>query len=617
MVDIKKMTETESVDKAQEAVDKLKQLFPELIDEANAINFDKFKLLFSQLGSEGLDDEHYSFTWNKKKQAMKLAQLPTSSTLRPDKVKSKYWDSTHNIYIEGDNLETLKVLQKSYAGLVKMIYLDPPYNTGKDFVYKDNFTLSSKDYQEESGQLDNDGYSISTNKETDGRFHTNWLNMMYPRLKLARDLLTEDGAILVSIGNSEQANLEKILNEIFGETNKVVNFIVNSAEGGGNAGKVINGNEFLMVYAKNIEVFDNLKRPKDIRGKIVTIDDEDYWIQEDAIRKVFGQYGNLMYEEILEYRNQQFKDEIDEGLRTNKYRLVEKANGQHVIGKLRKVSEDYSKFNSVIKHLTAEGKRDAREDFGFSRDEKVDYFDNPKPLSLIKEMVLAMTFGTKDDIVMDIFSGSSTTARAVMELNAEDGGNRKFVMIQLPEKLPVDSVAYDAGFRFITDVAQKRIENSENTIKSKNLPNEFDAGFKVFRLDSSNVRSWDSKVSDVGTLLFESENIKDGRTSEDVVYEILLKKGLGLTLPMAKNTVGEAVIYDFARGTVFIVAGSKIDESVAKTIGETRREYENKGVLVTSNIVFIDEAFETTEAKLNTLSELYRFGFGSEDIESI
>lgn len=579
-----------------EAAKKLAELYPEIISDGE-LDFVALKELLSDDLAINGGNEKYEFTWRGKRDSKRIADTPArNTTLVVNQGKSKDIDTTQNVYIEGDNLETLKLLQKAYGGKVKIIYIDPPYNTGNDFVYHDDFHDTYENYLKQTGQVDNEGNATTTNKETNGRFHTDWLNMMYPRLKLARNLLTDDGVIMVSIGNKEQNNLEKILNEIFGEENRVVNFIVNSAEGGGQAKYVINGNEFVMVYAKNINKFDNLKRSKDIRGDIVKINDEDYWIQEDAIRKVFGEYGNLYYEEILDYKDQEFKDEIDEGIKNNLYRLVLKDNGMHVIGKLRKISEDYSKFNSVIKHLTADGKRDARADFGFSDQDKTDFFDNPKPLSLMKDLVKSMTFGTQDDIVMDLFSGFATTARAVQELNI-DGGNRKFIMVQLPETLDKDSEAYKDGYKTIPDIAQERIRRAGEKILSEHedLRGKLDVGFKVYELQPSTIRQWNEDPDEFENQLdlFEKNPFTEDSTPLQRAQEIALKSGITLSV----NPTIDKDIYHFKSDDkeVFVVLGV-YDDKLLKKLDSQRQ-------LQVATIV-LRELEGGSKIKFNLLEEL-------------
>lgn len=595
------------------AATKIAEMFPNLVEDGH-IDFDALKEELSPDLSMDGGTEKYEFIWRGKKDAKRIADAPARTTsLKFNEAKSLDSNFTSNAYVEGDNLEVLKLLQKGYEGRAKLVYLDPPYNTGSDFVYKDNFHDTYENYLIQTGQVDSEGNALTANKETSGRFHTDWLNMMYPRLKQARNLLTEDGVIMVSIGNKEQANLAKLMDEIFGEANKVVTFMVNSAEGGGQAKYVINGNEFLLVYAKNINKFDNLKRPKDIRGQIVDIDGEQYWIQEDSIRKVFGEYGNLHYEEILEYRDQAFKDEIDAGIANNEYRLVEKDNGMHIIGKLRKVSEDFSKFNSVVKYLTAQGKKDARVDFGFDEDDKVNYFDNPKPLQLLKDMIQAVTFGTTGDLIIDIFSGSSTTARAVQELNVEDGGKRKFVMIQLPENLDENlktastveakktiesAIAYldEQGLEHtLPNVAQERLRHGAAKLKASQSDAPIDLGFRVFELTGTTLRQWDETPEKFEEQLglFNESSFEPGTSNDDRALELAIKSGITLDYTL---TVGNN-IYHFYTSTkeVFVVMGDYDTNLISKL------EVDRK--LNVANVV-VNEIQGGSEIKFNLLQVL-------------
>jgi adenine-specific DNA-methyltransferase len=307
---------------------------------------------------------------------------------------------------------------------------------------------------------------------------------MYPRLYIARQLLKDDGVIFISIDDNEVAQLRMLMDEIFGEQNFIKDLIVNTSEGGGQAKHVINGHEYLLVYAKNINDFDNLKRPKDIRGKKIKIDGELYWIQEDSIRKEFGKYGNLHYEEILEYKNEEFKKKIDEGLKRNEYILVPKNYGMNIIGKLRKVSEDYSKFHSILniekisKHLTKEGISEIEDIFSVSKGKSP--FSNPKPLELLKKIVLSASFNTKNDIILDFFAGSGTTGDAVMQLNSEDNGERKYILVQLPEK--IDPKKSKTAYNFVKkelgkeeptifEITKERLIRSAEKIKNENINN--------------------------------------------------------------------------------------------------------------------------------------------------
>lgn len=601
-----------SVDITEQNIDKLKELFPEILTDGNKIDFDKLQLI---LGEEiDSEKERYSFNWPGKRETIIGAQQPSKGTLRPNVEKSKNFDTTENLYIEGDNLEVLKLLQKSYNNKIKVIYIDPPYNTGKDFVYKDNFRDGVNNYLEQTGQVDSEGNLLSTNAESNGRFHTDWLNMMYSRIKVARNLLTDDGVIFVSIDDNEQSNLKKICDEIFGENNKVAELIVIRAEGGGLAKQVIKGHDYLFVYAKDISNFIPLGRPKDIRGKIVERDGENYWIQEDWLRKEFGKYGNCHYEEVLEYKGEKTKKEIDEKLKSGEYILLPKKNGMHIVGKLREIKTDASKFYSVLKHLSANGIKDL---------EKLNlenHFDYPKPVSLIKEIILGATFFTIQgkDIILDFFSGSSTTAEAVMQLNSEDGGNRKFIMVQLPEILDAKSVAKEDGYNNICDIAIERIHRAGENIISENPENQenLDIGFKYLTLDKSNIKEWNTDFESLETELdlFEDVFVKE-RSELDIVYEIMLKNGLELTLPIDEFEVNGRKIYDIAFGHQFICLSDDIDTTIAQAIIDKRNEY---GPEITSGVVFKDSGFSGDDSeKLNCIQLLKDAGFIEANLQTI
>ena len=376
---------SQSTDFVAQNIETLKTLFPTIVKEGKI----DIKELQALLGDEvEAEDEYYRFTWAGKSTARREANKPSTATLRPDKENSKDWDSTQNIFIEGDNLEVLKLLQKSYANKIKMIYIDPPYNTGKDFVYKDSYNDNLGNYLAITGQVDEEGKRINTNSESDGRYHSNWLNMMYPRLKLARNLLKDDGVIFISIDDNEISNLRKVCDEIFGEENLFADMVVIRAEGGGLAKKVIKGHDYLLVYTKSFSSFKGIYKPKDIRGKVVEKDGRAFWIEEDWLRKEFGKYGTLLYEEIEAIKGVDKKIEIDNGLKNGEYVLIKKSDG-HIVGRYRAIDEDGTKFYSLLKHLNKNGIESLSE-------LKLDaFFDFPKPLSLIKELILGATIFTK------------------------------------------------------------------------------------------------------------------------------------------------------------------------------------------------------------------------------
>ena len=373
---------------------KLKNVFPQVFKD-NKLDLDHLLNLCGEYIEN--ENERYQFTWKGKTECYKIAGKPTTATLRPVPNESVNFDTTENLYIEGDNLEVLKILQKSYYGKVKMIYIDPPYNTGNDFIYEDDFKDPMNKYKEITGQ------TTKSNPETMGRFHTNWLNMMWPRLRLAHNLLKDDGVIFVSIDDNEVHNLRKIMDEIFGEENFVADFINVRAEGGGLAKQAIIGHEFVLVYAKSLVNFKPLGKPKDIRGKVVEKYGEKYWIETDWLRKEFGKYGTCPYEEITKYHSEAKKQEIDKGIEKGEYILIKK-EGFNIVGRYRKVSDDTSKFYTILKHLNKNGVEDLKS-LGLEN-----IFDYSKPVSLVKELVMGSTIKDSFGIILDFFSGSATTA---------------------------------------------------------------------------------------------------------------------------------------------------------------------------------------------------------------
>lgn len=588
-------------DFATEAATKLAELFPEVAADGK-INLDTLKTI---LDIDVEDDrERFGLTWPGKREAIRAAQTPTTATLMPDKENSVNWDTTQNVFIEGDNLEVLKILQKHYYGQIKMIYIDPPYNTGNDFVYADDFVDSIGNYLELTGQTD-DGGKLSTNSESSGRFHSNWLNMMYPRLKLARNLLRNDGCIAVSIDDAEASHLCEILDEIFGESNRVGVFSIIRAEGGGLAKQMIKGHDSLFIYARSLSSFKPLLRPKDIRGKTVSIEGEDYWIEEDWLRKEFGKYGTCMYEEILQYHGQAKKDAIDKGLAEGKYILLEKTGGFHVVGRYRKVSEDGSKFYSVIKHLNKNGNSDLKA----LGSDLASAFDYPKPTSLIQQFVLGATFfsSDRDAMVLDFFAGSGTTAHAVMQLNANDGGTRRCISVQLPELTEEKSEARRLGFETISEISRERIRRAGKKIleeegsKLDGRTDTLDIGFRAYKLVDTNFTKWkaDSGLSEdqlVGLFADLADSADDHARPEALLTEVLLKLGFSLSESIETVDVDGLEVFTVADGLVI----AYLDEHTQPTLDQLRalvaREPER--------LVILEDAFHgNDELKTNLVQE--------------
>ncbi|HEZ2087399.1 TPA: site-specific DNA-methyltransferase [Neisseria meningitidis] len=428
--------------------------------------------------------------WLGKSYARLLRNLPPETLISEDKTHNAKPENagSQNLLIRGDNLEVLKHLKNAYTNSVKMIYIDPPYNTGSDgFVYQDDRKFTPAELACLANIDEDEAARILDFTDKGSNSHSAWLTFMYPRLYIARELLKDDGVIFISIDDNEAAQLKLLCDEVFGEGNFIKDLIVNTSEGGGNAKYVVNGHETVLVYAKDITHFDNLKRPKDIRGKKIVINDELYWIQEDAVREQFGKYGNLHYEDIIEIKGIEFKNKIDKDIENNEYILIPKSYGKTIIGKLRKVSDDFSKFYSILnignisKNLTKDGIRELEELFetgkGYSP------FETPKPLDLLKRLVLSATFkGNQTDLILDFFAGSGTTAHAVMQLNAEgQNGNRRYICVQLPEKTAEKSEARKAGYPTIFDITKARIEKAAAKIRVEHPDYTGDSGFKIFQ----------------------------------------------------------------------------------------------------------------------------------------
>ena len=612
-----------SLDITEQNIEKLKELFPEVLTEKK-IDFDKLRLI---LGDEvETAPERYSFTWNGKKQAMQLAQQPTVATLKPKKAKSKNWDATQNLYIEGDNLEGLKLLQKSYADKVKLIYVDPPYNTGKDFVYKDNFSNSIDNYLEQTGQVDSEGNKLTVNTDLNGRYHTDWLNMIYPRLKLARNLLTDDGVIFISIDDAEQANLKKIADEIFGEKNFLTQVIWERAFSPINLKKNFSeSHDYILVYGKDASkiVSNGLKRSQETNDRYSNADNDPRgpWTSGDlsvgpAIEKNIYPITTPGGREVMPpsgYSWRLSESTLKEYIEDNRIWFGEDGNNTPRI----------KRFLSEVKQTVVPMTVWKYEDVGHSQsasqylkrlfDDKA-YFSYPKPVPLIQRIV--ELYSNPDSIVLDFFSGSATTAEAVMRMNVEDGGNRRFIMVQLPEQLSEKDVAFKNGYKTIPEIAEERIRRAGDKIVEENplLADKLDIGFKVFELSKSNIKKWNAEPKDLNEQ-FEllANNFEEGSKPIDVVYEIMLKQGLDLTYPISETKVGDAVVYDIAFGAMFVVLGDKVTSEVADHIIKQIADEEAEN----SVVVLQDEKFINDSEKLNTIEQLNASGIQYNDILSI
>ena len=586
-------------------ISKIWQLFPEVLTEKrdghgrlrSAIDFEKLKQFLSEEIVDGR--ESYEFTWVGKREAIAEAGRPTTKTLRPDLDESVDFDKSENIFITGDNLEVLKILQESYLGKIDMIYIDPPYNTGKDFVYSDNFQKTDQELNEEMDLLDEEGRQVvglTKNEKSSARYHSDWLNMMYPRLRLARNLLKDSGVIFISIDDNEQANLKVMCDEIFGEENFVASLVHQRAKGGGQAKYVVKGHDIIHVYGKNISYVSPLVKPKVVQGKIIEKDGIQYLKNDDIYRKQFGKYEKgterrLYYEDALEIKGKKIKDEIDFKLKSGEIFLEKRENGKHIMYSLTPLSEAKSKVYSIIKVLSEEGKKRI-EQLGLS-----EIFSYPKPTHLIKQLI--QTQQNKNITIMDFFGGSGTTADAVMQLNAEDGGNRKFILCTLDEEVADKSAAKEAGYETIDQISRERIRRAAAKIQEEHpeLIGNQDFGFKAYKLDSSNFKDVSARPDQFiqGELFDSVSNIKEGRSGLDLLFQVMLTWGMELSLAIDSKKVAGAEVFDVDQGSLMACFEDDISEEVIRYIAQEQP----------LRAVFRDSSFANSADKIN-VSEIFK-----------
>jgi len=616
------MTETKltglTPDIAEENINALKNLFPDVFTE-DKIDFDKLKQVLGKYVDD--EKERYNFTWNGKGKALRLAQTPSSATLRPCVEESKNWDTTDNLYIEGDNLEVLKLLQKSYYGKVKMIYIDPPYNTGKDFVYSDDFLDTIGNYKATTGQVDDSGRSNSSNSETSGRFHTDWINMVYPRLRLARNLLSEDGVIFISIDDNEIANLIKICNEIFGESNFLGNIIWQKKSSPQNdANKISAVHDYILFYCKNFEKYrmNLIPRTAEQISKFKNPDNDTrgVWTAGDLSSKTKASGhsypiqapGGTIYYPPTGRQWAPSSETFSKLLAENRIYFGIGQNSQPKLKQfLSEIQQGIVPTTLWLKEYVGDNTRAVRE----LRELNIE-FDSPKPVSLIE---YSLKVGSdKDSLILDFFSGSTTTAHAVMQLNAEDGGNRKFIMVQLPESTPEKSEAYNAGYKNICEIGKERIRRAGEKIKAETGKKDLDIGFKVFKLDSSNIKKWQPDADNINMSLSDFiDNYVEGRTEQDVVYEILLKMGLELTVPVEEYEFSGKKVYSAGFGALMICTDDDITADVSKGMIELHQKLRPE----VWKVVFKDNGFATDSVKTNVRENLKTAGLAEDNFTTI
>lgn len=627
----------ESPDMTAQNIDRIAALFPncitEMLDEEHstpekkaykrAVNFELLKQMLSPDVVDG--DEAYEFTWVGKKAAIVEANKPIRKTLRPCVAESKDWDNTENLYIEGDNLEVPKLLQESYLGKVKMIYIDPPYNTGNDFIYADDFMRSQEEENEQMGMYDEDENRLFKNTDTNGRFHSDWCSMIYSRLMLARNLLTEDGVIFISIDDNEAFNLKEICDEVFGSGNFVAQLAVQLNPRGRNLDRyVAKTHESVLIYVRD---YLNTASILGIEKEGKMVDEYNKTDERGAYRLIglrnrnqafnpvtrpnlyYPLYVNPCTRAVSTVKTDSFTDEVfpdtPDGIKTcwtwmkkkveseNNLITAERTGSEwRIYRKDYLISEDGTTATTLVKSLWTEntinndyGKKAIKELFG------ANVMSFPKPPELIKRM--ASIGSHQDSIVLDFFSGSATTAHAVMQLNAEDGGCRKFIMVQLPEKCDESSEAYKAGYKTICEIGKERIRRAGDKIKSESpmTTQDLDIGFRVLKLDDTNMKDvyYAPDDYDQGMLAGLESNIKDDRTDLDLLFGCLIDWGLPLSLPYKSEQIDGCTVHTYNDGDLIACFDANIPESVVKEIAKRKP----------LRAVFRDSGFASSPEKIN------------------
>lgn len=606
-----------SEDIAAQQMAKLKELFPEVFTEGGRVDFERLRLTLGDTVDVG--KERFGLTWHGKGDCFRTIQTPSVATLTPAPEESINFDTSENLFIEGDNLEVLKLLQKSYLGKVKMIYIDPPYNTGNDFVYPDDFSQGLRNYMELTGQVDSEGRALMTNKDSNGRFHSDWLNMMYPRLFLAKNLLREDGVIFISIDDNEVHNLRALCNEIFGEENFVSEIVWERSYAPVNMVKHFSqSHDYILCYSKNIQdlLCNGLPRPESTNAKYGNPDNDKRGLWRTDNLSV----GPVVREKVYEITTPSgrvclppkgrcwlyTKERYEEMVADN--RIWFGANGDNVPAPKRFLAEVKQgltpmtiwKYNDV--GHTQDSMRELREIF---EGEKI--FDYSKPVKLMKQVV--QLYSNDNDIILDFFAGSGTTAHAVMQLNAEDGGNRKFICVQLPEPTDEKSEAAKAGYKTIAEISKERIrraaakiakEEAEKAAKKTaslfdspdtELTAPLDLGFKVFKLAPSNFKIWDGGIDKspeaIQKALFDHiDHIDERAAQEAILYELLLKSGFELTTPIEKLTIAGKTVFSIMDNALIICLEKELTLDLVREIA----------ALSPVRVICLDEGFNNDDS---------------------
>lgn len=599
-------------------IDKIAALFPNCITETadengklkKAINFEMLRAMLSEDIAEG--DEAYEFTWVGKKAAIAEANRPIRKTLRPCVEESVNWDTTENLYIEGDNLEVLKMLQESYLGKVKMIYIDPPYNTGNDFIYRDDFAVSADDYAEESGQLDENGNRLFKNTDSNGRFHSDWCSMIYSRLMLARNLLSDDGVIFVSIDDGEVENLRSIGNEVFGEGNFVADLIWQKKFSRSNDATYFSTmHDHILCFCKRNILYGHggwkiglLPRGEEIPSGYSNPDNDPRGVWTSVILSAKSGSDSLLYEittpsgrKVVPPSGRYWscsKETFEKWKAENRIWFGKDGDGSPRKKTFLSEVQDGLRPNTILFHEDAGHNQEAKQETK-ALFNGVGVFDGPKPVKLLK-LLLTIANAKEDSIILDFFSGSATTAHAVMQLNAEDGGHRKFIMVQLPEETAEDSEAFKAGYKTICEIGKERIRRAGSKIKSETGA-DIDYGFRVLKLDDTNMQDvyYTPAETDQQMLLGFESNIKPDRTDLDLLFGCLLDWGLPLSMPYSSEQIEGVTVHTYNDGDLIACFDKAIPESVIKTIAKRQP----------LRVVFRDDSFADSPSKIN-VSEIFK-----------
>jgi len=585
--------------KADENFVRLVQLFPNAVTEAVDENGEVVRaidkdILMQEINTKVVEgnEERYQFTWPDKKKAALLANAPIAKTLRPCREESVGFDNTENLYIEGDNLEVLKLLQETYLGKIKMIYIDPPYNTGNDFVYEDDFAQSADEYLGNSGQFDEEGNRLVKNLDSNGRFHTDWLNMIYPRLKLAKDLLSDDGVIFISIDDNEQENLKKICDEIFGGSNFIAQIIWERAYAPINLMKHFSrSHDYLICYAKSVDmaVCNGIERDSAANERYKNLDNDPRGAWKTSDLSVGPAIQANIYPIVTP------SGRVVEPPAGRSWRLSEKAfserltdnriwfgNNGNNVPQMKRFLSELKKSGitpmTIWKYAEVGHSQDATQALKKMFNDLL-LFEYSKPIDLIKRTL--QLYSAKDDFILDFFSGSATTAHAVMQLNAEDGGNRKFIMVQLPEETDEKSEAYKAGYKNICEIGKERIRragakiNSELNGEKAGNDSTLDIGFRVLKCDSTNMKDVYYNPAEYDVNMFDSlvDNIKEDRTPEDLLFQVMLDLGVLLSSKIEETTIAGKKVFNVADGFLIACFDEDVTEETIKAIAQKKPHY--------------------------------------------